>query len=265
MAKRVSPTIETPTAVPAIQLPAGLGTGQFQRVEGIGAGGGGGGLPYLGFYSARSNNAAKMVDALGRITDGHPFVRDEGGEYYSVKGAAFLSLAEWPHWYTVDTAFRPERVYLTPPTGKDGRALREIDGQRLSEAVLSITLVLETETIKLHADVLATLTTWRDTKLGALRTHLDAVGRAASTDWVAKHPEFAAVPEVLRIASVLDVQSITSKAGRPYTVAVAKPVPLTITQGKAVAAYMASGEGILQLEAARAGFDARKAELEALA
>lgn len=262
---------ETPASALPNALP--LASGEFQRNEQIDRASGPI-LPYVGFYSSKANNALDVRAALGSPVEGTPYllVGTEDGEsrIYPASTFGLVVVDEFPYWATLDENHHPDNVWLErQPFGA------EFGGRPIKGNILAVVLVLPGrgqggELPEELRPAVATLTTFRATKVPFVREHLDAVERTTKPAWAsapANAPVIGlGVPPRYRVVSEVVVERKASRStGRPYTVASARPNTITMGQLDALAAYSKDARCQNALRVVLDGFERRKADLSARA
>lgn len=217
-------------------------------------------LPWLGFFSRKSDRADEITAALGVVDEGTPYVAMPDGSYINAAGLLFLTLSELAYWARLEQGtWKTYDVQFHAP---------EKWGSDQKENILSVVLLLPSDAAALPPEVgpiLATVTTWRSTKTPAVKQHLAAVARSETPAWAklgSNGSIAASVPPRYRIASELRVEATTAQSGFTYHKARAIPRTVGVTQLDALGVWSRSQEAQDALAEAVAEFDARKAELE---
>lgn len=217
--------------------------------------------PYIGFYDDRSDRAAEIRAQIPTIAGGTPYLCI-GDDFADASGWGFQILREFPHHVELDAAGRSVVGCSLLPQSRNSD---------LSENVLTVALLLPgrlglPEGI---APAVCTLTTWRSTKCPAVKQHLGAVRRTLSPDWARQGSNgaiVASVPERYRIASAFKMSSKTArKTGLVYHECSALPATVGLDQLQALNAWKSSPDCQKEAREVLDAYEARVAELEALA
>lgn len=234
--------------------------GGFTRAASLAPTRGGSGGAYLGFHSNRSSVAGDVLQALGRVPEGTPYLC-KGGEFYNAGDWAFLSLAEFPFWCTLGNDFHPDLVRLTDP----GFGAAAPNGDKWKAQVLAILLHLpgQEPLPKALAPAVASLTTFRATKVDAIRGHVDAVERSQAPEWAKQHGEtVASAPPRFRVTSRLLVESRTARSGYSYQLAKSAASAISVAQVEAVGLWAGNAAAQEDVDALQRTFDAEVAKLQ---
>lgn len=233
--------------------------GRFQRPQNLKRLGGES-VPWLAFHSAKSTRAGEVIQALGNVAEGTPYLCVEGS-YYRADDVGFVSLEELPFWMTTAADFKPKKVWF------EAQPFGATDGKdKIKEQCLSITLILPGAK-PLHGDLapaLCTLTTWRSTKCPAIRGHLDAVEDTQDPKWAKANPTLAAnLPPRFRVTSALRIE--TKSGGEfPYALAKAVPAPATVEQVNAIISWWQDEDCQEEFQAIQEAYDRQVAYLRGL-
>lgn len=216
--------------------------GGFERPEHLNPDGIG--LPYLAFYSQKSGDAADVIKNLGNVGEGTPYVKAEGNVYAAAQ-AAFLTIREFPFWVTLDkVSYRPNRAWITP----QGFGA-SFQGDAIKEQIIAITLILP-GVAPLHEDLapaMPTLTTWRATKCGAVKQHVDAMEATipdpsdkkrmeTANAWAQANGQLVNLLPRFRLCSTLRMEP-KSGANGPYSLAKADTATISAAQMVALTAW----------------------------
>lgn len=245
--------------------------GEFQRHEQIDRASGPI-LPYVGFYSPKADNALDVRAALGGgVVEGTPYLlvgTDDGEErIYPAGTFGFVLIDEFPYWATLDEKFHVANAWLT----RQGYSAK-FEGEPVKENNLAVVLVLPGQSGELPEGLrpaVATLTTFRSTKVPFVKEHLDAVERTTKPAWAAA-PANASIASMVkpryRVVSEIVVERKTAKStGRPYTGASARTNTATIAQLQALQAFDADPRCQKQVADVLRTFDLRVADIRRIA
>lgn len=231
------------------------------------------GLPRLGFYHEKGGDAKDVINALGNVTVGTPFVKVEG-KIYNASGYAFLSILEIPWWCTTNPAnnHRPDRAWITPqPFG------HMVQGNKVGENIDALILLLP-GTTALHADlapIMPALANFRGPRCPALRQHVDRVEETVpdtsdaqqmkkAAEWAQKLGPLVNLQPRFRLTSMLRIETKSSKNG-PYAMAKADTAPISVAQYTALAQWLGNEELQEEFRTLQEGYSRKVAEINTLA
>ena len=192
-----------------------------------------GSAPWAGFISGKEK-PDKMVELSKAIgTDiGHPYVRFEE-DYYSLKHAAYTVTDVLPYWAATDGDHAIIWISLQQqPFNK------KIDGQRVKECYLTLTLVLPgTEPLpEPLRPALMTVSDFRGTKCGVAADQVQAIKDSMTDEWAQKHGSVvSSAPPAFRVASSFVIKP---KPGTyPYAIVDGRPEVISLAQVEALHAW----------------------------
>ncbi len=187
--------------------------------------------PYLSFVSPKSPKYPDILEQLGKIDDGTPFVFADG-RYVAVSEASIISIREIAYWATLTKDFRVDKA----TTEKQSFGARR-EGERVKEHILSVLLVLHPE---LPSGIALTLTTFRSTKTPALRAFLRGMRDASQPGWAKISKQNAAVmsaPPRFRTAAVIRMKRMPGSSF-PYDKATGIARTVTAAQQSVLARWL---------------------------
>ena len=215
-------------------------------------------IGWLGFHHDRSSRADEVREQLGKGTpNGHPYLC-VGERFYDASGMTFQSLRAFTYHAELEQGTWEMKAVSLQPQPR---------GSKFKKNILSITLLLPGDKPwpSELPPVVATLSTWRSTKAGALERHLREVERTTKGEWAKENPTHGAmVSNVLppyRVASALRIETQTAKSGFSYELAKAVPATVNLDQISALKAWMEDEALMAQLEAVTALYDSKVEEL----
>jgi hypothetical protein len=153
-------------------------------------------IPFIGFYSKKSNRSAEVKNALPGITEGSAFVCYNGDEYAHVQAVQILD-GQQRYFSKSDSDGRKIAAGLTETADTP------------NENVLAVVLAYTADKI------IPTVTEFRSTKVRCVRDFVSAAARTEAEGWSDRQgpigQRLAALGARLRIVGEITLQQKTSK------------------------------------------------------
>lgn len=198
-------------------------------------------FPWIGFWTKKSGRAADVVQALGALTDGTPYLCT-GDNYYHIMSYTFVTLAETRYWAAIDEDNDAVRVWMQEqPFGKkyihNGKPLS------IKDCVQCILLLLP-GMAPLHADLQPAqiaVCDFRGTKAPAVIGHLKELEKTFTPEWARSNGDVAGkVPPRFRVVSNFVIVPKSSRnGGFGYQLAKNNTTTIGLAQIEAIAKWHA--------------------------
>jgi hypothetical protein len=191
--KPASSNLPAPVAGSALASAANLSDDSQEDIEVT--------VPFMGFFSKKSNRAGEIKAAIPSITDGAAFVCYNSDQYELVEA---VQVMDGQHRYFSKSDSEGQKI---------AAGLQEAP-KHPDENVLAVVLCYTSERL------IATVSEFRKTKVRCVRDFVSAAHRTTSDGWADRQgpigQQLAGLPPRLRVVGEISLTQKTSKAGNLY-------------------------------------------------
>lgn len=193
-------------------------------------------FPWIGFMHENSKKATEVVEALGEVPDGTPYVCIEGN-YFPILTCALITLAEVRYWCATAKGSSRDLIGVWFEEQPFGASFQ---GQKIQSAIACIVLILPGRGKNAAlpdelAPAQVTVCDFRGPKAPLMIDYLKSVEESMTPEWAAEHGDLAgSVPPRFRTTAMISVKGRPGKGGYDYQEARGKCAPATTTQLEAI-------------------------------
>ena len=220
------------------------------------------GFPWIGFTHENSSRVRDVLDVIGDVGDGHPYLSAHG-TYFSLVQASFVVLAEIRYWAVTDQDNDLVQAWLEEqPFGT--KVLVKGKKESVKSCVMCILLILPGSE-PLHDQLQpaqVAVCDFRGTKSPFVLDLIRGIEESMTPEWAEQNGQLAgAVPPRFRVTVSFNLKDRTGRGGFAYTEARGDVAPATLTQLEAAAKWHENEEAQAEFAVAQETYDQRVADL----